>query len=150
MESKLCIHTGSMISDCYLIPIHHIYRDIVSSLLAGILLFSYLPSFIKKKIQLYMWCFTWFHTYLFRMPVAILTLTACKWWPTCKINMSEINQNITGKNAIQICNCILDADQCFLKKKLSRTENPWCHSNSELAMPHSICHLFNRGADLEC
>ena len=46
--SCMCIYTGLIISDCYLILIHH-NRDIVSSLLADVLVCSYLFSFIKKK-----------------------------------------------------------------------------------------------------
>ena len=44
MESKLCIHHGSIliISECY-------HTSIASSLLAAILLCSYLFYFIKKK-----------------------------------------------------------------------------------------------------
>ena len=44
MESKLCIHAASIVSECYL-------TSIVSSLLAGILLCSLtkLFYFIKKK-----------------------------------------------------------------------------------------------------
>ena len=42
MESKLSIHAGSIVSECY-------HTSIVSSLLAGILLCSYLFYFIEKK-----------------------------------------------------------------------------------------------------
>ena len=42
MESKLSIHAGSIVSECY-------HASFVSSLLAGILLSSYLFYFIEKK-----------------------------------------------------------------------------------------------------